>query len=170
MANFTFADLRVHYGTGRSYTVSGEGRNRVLGYRVGKMCNAGDIEVSDWCQMVREVIRRFGEQELQAQLLSFLKDRNYTKAPKTALEEEALELHAARIFDNPEWVYFVDFNEQYRPDVLAAADLVVVLPECCKQPGRIPRVMLEKSKLHDGQNYCPHCKRWTYIRVAQEAA
>lgn len=33
----TFADLRVHYYTGRSYLISGEGRDKVFGYRHGVM-------------------------------------------------------------------------------------------------------------------------------------
>ena len=33
----TFADLRVHYYTGRSYLISGEGRNKVFVYaKTGK--------------------------------------------------------------------------------------------------------------------------------------
>ena len=35
----TFADLRVHYYTGRSYLISGEGRNKVFGYRHGNSYN-----------------------------------------------------------------------------------------------------------------------------------
>ena len=100
MENLSFEDLRVHYGTGRSYTVSGEGRNRVLGYRTGKMCNAGDVEVSEWCQLVKDAIEKAGEKELFSQLRAFMSERNYTKASKAALEEEALGLHAARIFEN----------------------------------------------------------------------
>ena len=30
----------------------------------------------------------------------------------------ALELHAARIFDNIEWCDYTAFNEKYRPEVL----------------------------------------------------
>lgn len=163
MDNYSFEDLRVHYGTGRSYVVSGEGRNRVFGYRTGKMCNAGDIEVSEWCQLVKAAIEKAGEKELFAQLRAFMNERNYTKAGKSALEEEALELHAARIFDNQEWVYFVDFNEQYRPQVLDSVKMLTVLPECCKVPGRITQVSLERRGR--GENYCPHCKKWTGIAV-----
>ena len=39
MSERTFEDLRVHFGTGRAYTISGKGRDRVMGYRVGKQCN-----------------------------------------------------------------------------------------------------------------------------------
>lgn len=39
----TFADLRVHYYTGRSYLISGEGRDKVFGYRHGVMTDIGDL-------------------------------------------------------------------------------------------------------------------------------
>ena len=35
----TFAALRVHYYTGRSCLISGEGRNKVFGYRHGNSYN-----------------------------------------------------------------------------------------------------------------------------------
>ena len=56
MSEITFADLRVHFGTGRAYTISGKGRDRVMGYRVGMQCNLGDIEVSEWIAKVKELI------------------------------------------------------------------------------------------------------------------
>ena len=64
MNEYTFSDLRCHYQTGRSYVVSGEGRNRVYGYRTGVQCNLGDIEQKEWCEIVKELIHRKGEQEL----------------------------------------------------------------------------------------------------------
>ena len=42
----TFAALRVHYYTGRSYLISGEGRDKVFGYRHGVMTDIGDLPVS----------------------------------------------------------------------------------------------------------------------------
>ena len=48
MNEYTFSDLRCYYQTGRSYVVSGEGRNRVYGYRTGVQCELGDIERDEW--------------------------------------------------------------------------------------------------------------------------
>ena len=64
MRELTFDDLRCRHFTGRSYVKSGEGRNRVCGYRVGVQCSLGDIEQSEWFRMVRELIDRKGEQLL----------------------------------------------------------------------------------------------------------
>ena len=44
----TFADLHVHYYTGRSYLVSGEGRNKVVSYRSGVMTDIGDLTDAEW--------------------------------------------------------------------------------------------------------------------------
>ena len=63
-----FEDLRKRYGTGRSYTISGSGKNRVTGYRTGVMTNIGDIEVSQWERLVHELISRNQEEELYAHL------------------------------------------------------------------------------------------------------
>ena len=65
----TFAALRCHFQTGRSYVISGEGRNRVYGFRSGVQCDLGDIEKSEWIRMVKEHISRQGEEELHQHLL-----------------------------------------------------------------------------------------------------
>ena len=93
--------------------------DRVMGYRVGMQCNLGDIEVSDWKAMVRDLVVQTGEQELFDQLLTHMKEHNYAKLSKSELEQEVLELHAARIFDNPLWVDFIPFNKRFRPEVLS---------------------------------------------------
>ena len=110
MRELTFGDLRCRHFTGRSYIKSGEGRNRVYGYRTGIQCDLGNIEQSEWFQMVRELIDCKGERHLYEQLLEYLTEHNYAKSTKTQLERKALEQHADRIFDNEAWVDFLKFN------------------------------------------------------------
>ena len=69
MSEFTFLDLRCRFQTGRSFVVSGKGRNRIYGYRNGVQCALGDLERSKWCELAREMIDLKGEQELHKQLL-----------------------------------------------------------------------------------------------------
>lgn len=64
----TFADLRVHYYTGRSYLISGEGRDKVFGYRHGVMTDIGDLPEAEWTRLAKQLIRQSGEQELYQQL------------------------------------------------------------------------------------------------------
>lgn len=151
--NVTFADLNCHCQTGRGYVVSGEGRNRVYGYRVGVQCALGDIEVSEWCQMVRDLIKRAGEENLQQHLFEYVTEHCLWLKSKKLREHKALELHAARIFDNQEWVDFIEFNRKYRPEVFRSVELVEVVPECCKKPGLMTRKRLESSPLGAGENY-----------------
>lgn len=165
MSDLSYADLRCHYQTGRSYVVSGEGRNRVCGYRTGVQCNLGDIEQKEWCEMVKELIQRKGEQELYKQLLQHLKDHNYAKESIRELEFKALQLHASRIFDNEAWVDFLKFNRKYRPEVASSARLVWIVPECCKKSGEITRTMLDSHKHIDNRVCCPHCGRWAHYEI-----
>ena len=94
MPDVRFADLRCRFQTGRSYVISGTGRNRIYGYRTGVMCQLGDIERSNWIQMVKDLICRSGEQKLYEQLLLHLKDHNYAKESKAELEFKALTTEA----------------------------------------------------------------------------
>lgn len=161
----SFDDLRGHYGTGRSYTKSGEGRNRVIGYRFGMMCNAGDIELSRWYDLVKTAIVQAGEQELFAQLLEFLGENEYPKRSKRELEGAALELHASRIFDNEEWVYFLKFNQKYRPEKIVAARLIRVKTHCCNQAGQVTQASLNRYTDTPGKVCCPHCGRWSEYEI-----
>ena len=165
MSELTFEDLRVHFGTGRAYTISGKGRDRVMGYRVGMQCDLGDIEISEWIAMVKELIVQTGEQELYEQLHTHMKEHNYTKATKSELEQQVLELHAARTFDNPLWVDFIPFNKRFRPEVLRTVKLVSVMPECCKKAGFLTEARYRERDPNCDENFCPHCGRWTKISL-----
>ena len=165
MSEISFADLRCRFQTGRSFVISGEGRNRVYGYRNGVQCALGDLEGSQWCELARELIDRKGEQELHKQLLQYLKDHNYAKVSNKELEFHALELHMDRIFDNEHWLGFVEFNQQYRPEILAATRLILIMPECCKKTGLITWRRFQENQDH---NFCPHCGRWTKISLIEE--
>ena len=161
----TFAALRCHFRTGRSYVISGVGRNRVYGFRSGVQCDLGDIEKSEWIRMVKEQISCQGEEELHQQLLQYLKDQNYAKESRAEIEFKALQYHAARIFDNEEWVDYIRFNQQYRPSVIGTARLVPIIPDCCKTAGYITLGMYQKDQ---SKTYCPYCGRWTDFSLAQE--
>lgn len=165
MSDLSFTDLRCRFQTGRSYVVSGEGRNRVYGYRNGVQCALGDLERSEWSELARELIDREEEQALYKQLLQYLKDHNYSKASNKELEFHALALHMDRIFDNERWLGFVDFNQKYRPEILSATRLILVMPECCKKTGLITKTRYEENEFN---NFCPHCGRWTKISLAEE--
>ena len=68
----TFENLRYLYGTGRSYIISGSGKYRKMGYRMGVQTELGDLEESEWQQLMRALIKKAGEQELHLQLLQWV--------------------------------------------------------------------------------------------------
>ena len=155
-----FSDLRVHYRTGRSYVISGTGKNRKYGYRQGVKCDIGDMEISEWCKAARALIERSGEQELLDNLCAFLTLHDYCHSSKKELEEEALQLHMSRIFDNEAWVYFIEFNRLYRSEVLQKANLRKVKTDCCEEPGWVTQKRIDMAGMN-GSIPCPVCGRWS---------
>lgn len=111
----TFADLRLHFSTGRSFIKSGSGRDAVYGYRHGVMTDVGDIEESARAQLMMDLIKRSGEEGIQMQLRLWAKENCAWLHSKKEIEMYALELHSSRIFDNPQWVDYDLFNREYRP-------------------------------------------------------
>ena len=114
----TFAQIRLRYYTGKSYVIFGSGRDRKCGYRQGCMTEIGDIEIFRWRELVQYLIERDGENQLQQNLLSWVKEKCPWIHTIQEWEDYALELHAARIFECKEWVDYVEFNKLYRPEVL----------------------------------------------------
>ena len=114
---------------------------------------------------MQEVIAQAGEKNLHQQLVQFVLDTFAWCRTKPEAEKEALELHAARIFDNEEWVDYMAVNRKYRPEVLQTAHLRRVMPECCKQPGMVPQRMVDKGSRGDRMICCPICGRWTAFTV-----
>lgn len=158
MTGIAFDALHCQYKMGQPYTISGTGRNRVTGYRHYIRCALGDIEESDWYGLVKEVIQRENEQVIYQSLLQYLKDHNYARQTKTELEHKALELHADRIFDNQEWVSFLEFNRLFRPEALKGVRLVWIQTNCCPRPGQTTMALMEK---HPESICCPYCGRWS---------
>ena len=111
----TFADLRHHFGTGRAYIKSGSGRDRVYGYRRGIMTNIGDIEESEWKVLMLDLIQRSNEMGIYEALKRWSKERCDWLHSKAEVEEYALELHSARIFENPSWAGYEQFRHDYAP-------------------------------------------------------
>lgn len=110
MSSYSFSELQWHYMTGRSYVVSGTGRNRVMGYRHGVMCDLGDLELSDWKQNVLDLIEQSDEMELYQRLVAHVKAHYPWCRTASAIELKALQLHASRIFENPSWDGYAQFH------------------------------------------------------------
>ncbi len=157
----TFEDLRRMYGTGRAFT-TGTDRlgNKKYTYRNGVMTKLGDIEESEWIFLIKALIAREGEEEMQRWLVEWYANDHVPRTPEK-LEQEALEAHAARLFDNEAWANFIPFNQKYRPTVLETADLITVITDCCKTKMVVTRKQFEQPL--GNMIYCPNCNGSTTI-------
>lgn len=159
--NISFADLRVHHWTGRSILRSQCGRTKTYDYRNGAVTDLGDLELSEWAALAQGVIEKNEEQKLFGQLKSWL-SRNHFRT-QSELLYEALSLHMARIFDNPKWVNYVSFNQQYRPEVLENVCLIEIQTECCSLPGYITKEILAGQ--FEKRVPCPICGKLSHFFV-----
>lgn len=157
-SDIKFSDLRVHYETGRAYTIKLNGYGKRTAYRNGKMTDIGDIESNKWCALMRELIHREKEDFLQADLTEWYHEYPALRDRKR-LEEYTLELHAARVFDDEAWVDFVPFNRKYRPKVLEDIELIRVETMCCKKACQVTQRQIECA--YDGKICCPYCGRYS---------
>lgn len=110
LEKLTFTDLIWHYGTGQSYIILDTGKKKQRGYRFGVMTRVGDLEVSEWQQLVMQLIQRAGEMPLYDRLLSWVTDNVPWLHTKKERELEALQLHTIRIFEDPDWPGYKAFH------------------------------------------------------------
>lgn len=108
-SDLTFENLQYLYETGRSYTISGSGKNRVTGYRSGVQTEIGDLEISEWKDLMQKLICESGEDQIQQCLLSWVKENCPWLHNKSEQEMEALVLHSMRIFEDKEWAGYEGF-------------------------------------------------------------
>lgn len=165
----TFETLRVHYGTGRSFLIRKDGRRSIHGYRRGVMTDLGDLELEQWRRLAEELIQSSKEQQLYQNLLEWKQEHNYTRCSMAELATDTLELHMARIFDDPLWVDYVPFNRRYRPEVLNSTRLVLVKTECCEKYGQTTQEQLDEADRCGRGTSCPICGRWSAYRVCDDS-
>ncbi len=159
----TFDDLKMRYGTGHSYLISGSGRDKKFGYRLGVQCKLGDIELPQWIKMMRDLIERSGEEKLHQQLLCWHKEHSYRKESSEEIAYSTLVKHSMRLFDNEEWVDFLKFNRRYRPHVLDGVSVAKVRSVCCNKPFLTTQAILDKST--GGTTCCQICGRWSEFEL-----
>ena len=116
--NVTYDDIRLMYHTGKFIRDYGSQDKKAGRYRLGVMTKLGDIEEKDWIRYAEELVRRNNEEALFKQLKSWYRQTTPWLRDEKDLHRYTLECFVARIYDNPNWVDFVAFNERYRPEVL----------------------------------------------------
>ena len=114
----SYEDIRLMYHTGKFVRDYSSQDKKAGKYRIGVMTKLGDIEEKDWIRYAEELVRRNNEETLFKQLKSWYRQTTPWLRDEKNLHRYTLECFVARIFDNPNWVDFVAFNERYRPEVL----------------------------------------------------
>ena len=110
--DLTFQMVKYMYGTGRSNSFT-TAHGKVVTYRHGVMTEIGDIEESVWMQIVEFLIKKSQETELYNNLLEWVTDTIKWLQNDIERKMYAIRLHAARIFDNPDWIDYRAFNKKY---------------------------------------------------------
>lgn len=145
---------------------SGFGRDKKHHPWSGAKTNLGEIEEKAWCQIAEALIDHKGESALLRSLIEWETDHNYVRASKDVVRKEVLQLHVARLFDNPLWVHFVPFNRKYRPEALESAHLVTVVNECCNTLGEVTQEQINHAM--NGMIACPCCGRWSSFHSVEQ--
>jgi len=112
----SYADLRFEYYTGRAILLSGSGRDKKYAYRNGISTKLGDIEEFAWCEAMMRLIERSGELELLHSMTEWVTDNAPWLRTDKERHKEAVILMSCRIFDDPKWAGYAEFNQKYRSD------------------------------------------------------
>ena len=116
--NVTYDDIRLMYHTGKFIRDYGSQDKKAGKYRIGVMTKLGDIEEKDWIRYAEELVRRNSEEDLFKQLKSWYRQTTPWLRDEKDLHRYTLECFVARIFDNPNWVDYEEFNRRHRPELL----------------------------------------------------
>lgn len=164
LSSLSFEDIRWQNGVFRCNS-TGAGRDKQRTYWHGVKTKLGEIEEKDWCRLAEALIEYSGETQLLKYLIQWCTEHNYTRDSAAELRKEALQLHAARIFDNPQWVGYLPFNKRYRPAVWRTANIVFVQNECCQKIGAVTQEQIDRA--YTGTISCPHCGKWSKFTIVR---
>lgn len=111
----SYEDIRLRYHTGKFVRDMGSQDKRAGKYRCGVMTKIGDIEAKEWIRYAEELIRRNNDEEKFKHLKNWYRETTAWLHDEKELHRYTLECFVARIYDDPNWVDYVAFNERYYP-------------------------------------------------------
>ena len=114
----SYEDLRFGHYTGQAILLSGSGRDKKYTYRHGVSTKLGDIEETVWYEAMNRLIERSGELELLQSMTEWVADNTPWLRTDKERHKEAVILMSYRVFDDPKWMGYEEFNRRYRPDYL----------------------------------------------------
>ena len=109
-----FENLQWWYSVLRVSSKKTQSGRREYSSRDTVKTKLGELEQDEWIRRAKKLIKENGELSLQDALQEYV----CSCIPWIHSDEEqevyALKLHMDRIFDDPEWVDYVEFNDRYR--------------------------------------------------------
>jgi hypothetical protein len=150
--SLTIDDLRSRGSVGQAWS-TGSRREKRHGMHLYIETSVGLVLDSVWLEAVKAIIIRDGMTELYNNFKA-----HYAKH-KWADEKYILNCFSNRLYDDQEWVGFVAFNQQHRPEVLDDVFLLNVVCECCNLPGLITEAIYKTNK-SENKCFCPVCGRY----------
>lgn len=163
LATVQSEQLVRQHGTFRCNS-TGSGRDKKYSYRHGASTPIGDIEDSVWKTAAEAVVKRDGLEQEVAQILPYV-----SFASDTSAENRIAPINAvfSGLYKDTLWVSFVEYNRKYHPELLAAAELVEVIPQCCNRTGQITADRLYYDR-YSQTIPCPYCGRFSSFRWPED--
>jgi hypothetical protein len=122
----SFSDLQFRFATGRAIKKASDKGSKATGYRQGVMTGIGDVELSVWKMLIEDLIKRSGEEKLLMSLMEWASESCPWLRGMSEISLYALELHSSRIFDNPNWIAYREFNQKYRKEYAVDQDAQLI--------------------------------------------
>lgn len=133
-------------------------------------CKLGWVPHPIWCILASDAIKRAGENELYEQLCHHAEKYNLTGIHQNA-QQQALEWHITRVYNDPAWYQYATFNATYRNAELRPEDMTIVAcPRCNKSSiGSRAHLLSDRNNSPHFLFQCPHCKHYsnnvTFIKL-----
>jgi len=120
----------------------------------------GSFDSKEWVRIAWLVVQNNKDTE------NFNKLKDYFK--KTMVNEYlwtdryVLECMTLRMIDDEGWMFYVEFNSLYRPEVLEGKELSRLSFECCGRPNEFTKATADDF-IQSGEGFCLHCNVFSKI-------
>ena len=177
IANLSFSDLKVRYFTGRSILISDTGQGKRYQYRNGCMTALGDLEISEWREMITELIaylRANGIYTLEDLESRVSEHSAATESLKKTLDEQTARMKAIKqlydssaafqslkpVYDGLQKIKFEKPRAKYKAE--HEAELIQFYAARRKLTGEFPDGKVDMKKLSDEYDELEQAHNTTY--------
>ena len=135
----------------------GTGHDKKKVYRHGAVTELGDIELSIWIRAAEYVVHREGWDEELQHMTACFEAANLATSIQSS-HSMALDAVLSGLFRDPKWVFFIEYNRQYHPELLETAHIVTLVTDCCGYPVKFTAEQAARTIV---RTHCPACGEWS---------